>query len=773
MGSDRPDAEAPRTVTPSFGLIPLALESCAGFSIIAADVGGEITLWSEGARRLYGYDRAEIVGQPLSVLHAEADPADITAEEMFTSARRLGSWEGAAQRVRNDGTRFTARVSVTPVLDTDGHPEGYLLVSSDVTDEAMLRQELEAERHYERALFDASADAILMVDEAGIIRRANEATARTFGYDRAELVGRPVEMLLPARHRERHAETRAVFSSHPHARGMAAGLNFSGLRKDGVELLLEIRLTPHQGKTGPLVTAEMRDVTERKRIEAELDASRRETAESLTLLETLQSTAPVGFGFVDRDFRICNANARLAAFRGGRPQDMIGRTVQEAIPHLWPQIVPAYRQVIETGEPVINVEVEGEAASSPGVCSWLTSLYPVRVDGEMIGIGVVVVDVTESRRAADLRGTVMQNMAEGLFVMDGEGRLVLMNAAASRTLGWTESELIGKHVHKAILNMHADGSAYPEEDCQLMKLRSGDESVAGDDAFVAKDGRIVPVSYCASRLLDRSSEHSVVVVFHDTTEEHAERARARRALDALSWVGRLRDALDEDRLVLYAQPIIPLRGGTPRSELLLRMISRNGEIILPGTFLPAAEKHGLIGDIDRWVIKQAIVLAARGRTVQANISADSIADSGLLAEIEYQLHERGADPAHLVFELTETALMDDIDRGERFAHRLTALGCAVALDDFGTGFGSFTYLQRLPVKYLKIDAEFLRDLPTNAANQHLVKAIVNLANGFEQQTIAEGVADAQTLEFLRHYGVDYAQGFHLGRPAPIDDAPPT
>jgi EAL domain-containing protein (putative c-di-GMP-specific phosphodiesterase class I) len=304
-----------------------------------------------------------------------------------------------------------------------------------------------------------------------------------------------------------------------------------------------------------------------------------------------------------------------------------------------------------------------------------------------------------------------------------------------------------------------------------MKLGSEGAGAAGDDAFVAKDGRIIPVAYSASRLFDGASENGVVVVFHDTTEEHAERARARRALDELTWVGRIRDALDEDRLVLYEQAIIPLRGGIPKSELLLRMIGPNGQIILPGTFLPAAEKHGLIGEIDRWVIEQAIALAAGGRTVQANMSAHSIADSGLLADIERQIHELDADPAHLVFELTETALMDDIDAGERFARGLTALGCAVALDDFGTGFGSFTYLQRLPVAYLKIDVEFVHDLTTSSASQHLVKAIVNIAQGFDQQTIAEGVEDAQTLELLRDYGVDYAQGFHLGRPAPIDKPP--
>jgi EAL domain-containing protein (putative c-di-GMP-specific phosphodiesterase class I) len=121
-----------------------------------------------------------------------------------------------------------------------------------------------------------------------------------------------------------------------------------------------------------------------------------------------------------------------------------------------------------------------------------------------------------------------------------------------------------------------------------------------------------------------------------------------------------------------------------------------------------------------------------------------------------------------VFEITETALMQDVKGGEAFAHYLVKLGCRLALDDFGTGFGSFTYLKTMPVDYLKIDVEFVRNLGSNPANQHLVTAIVNLARGFGKQTIAEGVEDEATLDLLRAYGVDFAQGYHLGRPAPIE-----
>jgi EAL domain-containing protein (putative c-di-GMP-specific phosphodiesterase class I) len=260
-----------------------------------------------------------------------------------------------------------------------------------------------------------------------------------------------------------------------------------------------------------------------------------------------------------------------------------------------------------------------------------------------------------------------------------------------------------------------------------------------------------------------------VIVFRDFTEEKAERLRVKRELAAVTWVGRIREALDDDKLVLYSQPIVPLSGGQPSEELLLRMLGRDGEVVAPGAFLPVAEKYGLITEIDQWVVKQAVRLAAEGRHVSVNLSAESIVSLDLVAVIDQDMAEAGADPANLVFEITETALMRDAAKGEAFARGVVDLGCAVALDDFGTGFGTFTHVKKLPIKYLKIDIEFVRDLVGSSANQHVVKAIVNLAQGFGCQTVAEGVEDAEVLARLQDYGVDFAQGYYLGRPVPLED----
>ena len=511
------------------------------------------------------------------------------------------------------------------------------------------------------------------------------------------------------------------------------------------------------------------DIEEEQRLQDHLVESQLEAAESLTLLETLQASAPVGFGYIDRDFRILRLNHALASISGSTVSEMVGRPVADVVPDLWTQIEAAYARVLDTGEPVVNLEVTGPTASEPErIHTWISNFHPVCLRGEIVGIGIVVIDITERRRAEEFRSVVMNQMAEGLYTLDEKGELTYMNAAASRILGWTEAELLGKQIHDIIHFQHEDGTPHTEAACELLKVRTQGRNIRlEDEVFTGKDGSLRPVAISAAPLLEHSEVQGVVVVFRDITDEHSERARIKRELAALTWVGRIREAIDEDRLILYSQPIVPLRGGQASMELLLRMQGRKGEVIPPGAFLHAAEKYGLISEIDRWVVKEAVRLAADGQHVEANLSAESISTLDLLAVIEDEMHQTGANPSNLVFEITETALMSDIDKGEAFAKGLVDLGVGLALDDFGTGFGTFTYLKRIPITFLKIDIEFVRDLSVNVANQHIVKAIVNLAEGFGCQTIAEGVEDESALTVLRDFGVDYVQGFYLGRPTPM------
>jgi diguanylate cyclase (GGDEF)-like protein/PAS domain S-box-containing protein len=237
-----------------------------------------------------------------------------------------------------------------------------------------------------------------------------------------------------------------------------------------------------------------------------------------------------------------------------------------------------------------------------------------------------------------------------------------------------------------------------------------------------------------------------------------------RAAGTLTRVERIRVALAEDRFVLYGQPIIDLRSGlVAYHELLIRMRSDDGGIIAPGDFLPAAERFGLIVEIDRWVTGHALRMAIQGERVTINLPGPSIGDDQVLMLIREALAD-GLNPASVIFEITETAAMSNFEKAERFTQTLNDIGCNLALDDFGTGFGSFMYLKHLNARYLKIDSEFVRDLVSNDTDQKVVKSIVDIAHSLEKQTIAEGVEDAATLAALKDRGVDFAQGFYLGRP---------
>jgi len=266
------------------------------------------------------------------------------------------------------------------------------------------------------------------------------------------------------------------------------------------------------------------------------------------------------------------------------------------------------------------------------------------------------------------------------------------------------------------------------------------------------------------------------VVLLDAAEGAQTQMRAR-----LTWAERIRDALENDHFQLFQQPILDVRlGEVTHHELLVRLPGDSGELIPPGTFLYIAEQFGSIQAIDRWVVGQAAALIKRIHaegnpvTLSVNLSGASITDASLLDFVESELRDTGIDPHALIFEVTETAAIVNIEKARRFAERLGELGCAFALDDFGAGFGSFYYLKHLPFDYLKIDGDFIRQLPASKADQLTVKAIVQIAHGLGKKTVAEFVGDDATLRLLGRYGVDFAQGYFPGKPVAVTETwPPT
>jgi EAL domain-containing protein (putative c-di-GMP-specific phosphodiesterase class I) len=246
----------------------------------------------------------------------------------------------------------------------------------------------------------------------------------------------------------------------------------------------------------------------------------------------------------------------------------------------------------------------------------------------------------------------------------------------------------------------------------------------------------------------------------------------------VTWAERIRVAIEEERFSLVAQPIVDLVSGrATQFEVLLRMLDDQGDLILPGAFLPTAERLGLIQQIDALTVASAIrAVAAHSRgngqvepAVEINLSGASIGDPAILAMIERELDDTGLDPSRVIFEITETAAIANIAKARDFSEQLAHLGCRFALDDFGAGFGSFYYLKHVRFDVLKIDGEFVRECCSSPTDRLVIEAVVGIARGLGKQTVAEHVGDAQTVRLLRGMGVTCGQGFYLARPEPLDE----
>jgi PAS domain S-box-containing protein len=628
--------------------------------------------------------------------------------------------------------------------------------------------ELAAEHAALAAIVGSSHDAIVSIDADLRIASWNRGAEAIYGYTAEEVLGKSSDILIPldATLESRGLRERMV------AGGEVQRFETQRLHKDGTLIDVEITafaVVDAAGDTSGATTI-TRDVTTRRRAERALSAS------DERYREILDST-PDGVWRLDADGRTDYVNPRMASMLGYWPEEMIGRPLLDFMEP--GELALAEQEMAKAREQGWFAVVENRFVRKNGTECWMRVSHTALTDrdGEPTGGLAIMSDITASKaQAVELRATshflaaLAESMAEGMFAMNRAGQVTYINKSAEKLLGWTKEELGSRSIHETIHYQHQDGSSYPAMDCPLAcALNTGATVRVEDDTFTRRDGRLLPVAYSAAPIALDDDDRGIVVVFVDMSARRAQEQRRSLELETLNWVGRIRDALDEDRLVLHAQPIIDVNSREiVAHELLLRMVDRDGHIIAPSQFMPAAERFGLIEDIDRWVLSQAVALAAGGIKVHFNISGKSLGSRDLISDLEKALNETGADPRLLVCEITETALASDEDVAEAFVQELSALGCEIAIDDFGIGYGGFAYLKRLPITVLKIDVQFVRDLPENPQNQYVVKAIVTLAEAFGRQTVAEGVEHQATLQLLESYGVDFAQGFAIGRPAPID-----
>ncbi|MBN8451708.1 EAL domain-containing protein [Accumulibacter sp.] len=698
--------------------------------------------------------------------------------------------------------------------------------------ERLLRaqEEIEAQRSFLRSVIDASPHFVFVIDRDGRVRLANESLAKRFGQTPEQMVGRVQADFVsdPQLLQALRSDDAAIAACRQER--IEREIRFIG--RSGEERwfhTIKVPLKDASGAVEQLIGVSI-DVTDRKRAERRLLEAKERLQVTLDSIGDAVITTDAQ-GSIDYMNPVAESlTGWTAAEARGRPAADVFRVVHEEtrVPAKDPiQRCLQDRRIVSLPGHCVLLARDGREYDIND------SAAPIhRGDGGLLGVVLVFHNVTENRQLArqlahdathdSLTGLINRTEFERRLAravssaQDGGARHVLCyidldqfkvvndtagHAAGDELLKQINALLAGTFRESDTLaRIGGDEFALLQENCPLERghavaqaalrtIRQHSFSWEGRSYQVGASIGLVPITaetqdtaelltradvacYTAKEL-GRNRVHVYQPTDTETVQRHSE----------LLGAAGLRDALERGLFRLHYQPIVGLAGlefRIVRYEALLRVVheaapGRKGELVLPAAFIPAAERFGLMGAIDRWVIRRAFQeyaqgIGTTGATLAINLSGNSLSDESLLQFIESQLAEFSFPAERACFEITETAAIQNLRPALGVMAALKRHGCQLALDDFGSGLSSFHYLKTLPVDFLKIDGSFVKDMCSSAHDEALVAAINQMSHALGLRTIAEYVESRAIVDRLCELGVDYAQGYFFGKPAPWGEA---
>lgn len=769
--------------------------------------------------RIFGYNAQELDNIPIYQLLPTVFSKQISADGAVRAVPDPRYLDGELHEItatRKNNEKFVATVLIKEAVQDSGEFV-YIVRVRDITQRRRVENDLKTREQHLKILLETTKAGLLTIDQNGLIRAHNNNTARMFGFENNKLIDFPIYQVLPQ-----------VFSQDEDKDGASAPiLNplFMDEKMHETEVrpknnpifpaTIMVRKTMLDGKPAHIVR--IRDVTDKKATEAKLHSRQQR-------LETILNNAAEGIIVFDERGVIESFNRAAEKLFGYEEKDVVGQTISLLIPPDLRDRREGYLDHFMRAEIKRLLGHEGEVIGrhkDGAKFHMALKVSAMTIDGKQLYTGLVA-DISERKAMVEH----LKNMAEhdGLTGLYNRGYLqaeLERVVERSKRTGGQDCALLYidldnfKYVNDTI--GHAAGDRVLVEVAAILNKRArksdliarlgGDEFAvllyntnAAQAAQVADSFREQMSNYVFKEGAERvdigcsigvspinattksagESMSQADIACHLAKRAGRNRIHVFKAADEtgltsmsldMGWSRRIREAIKQDRFALACQPIINVASGIIDSyEVLIRMLDDNDELIMPSGFLPAAERFGLISDIDKWVIVNAIDTLTEQRKVlpnlryAINLSGQTLSDSAVADLILAKLHATGLDPLALTFEVTETVAIADMKTAESFLARLQAIGCETALDDFGAGFSSFAYLRDLPVDCVKIDGRFVKNLAKNPVDQAMVKAMNEIAHALGKKTVAEFVENAESLALLEKYGVDYAQGYHLGRP---------
>ena len=435
--ADRPAAQESQ---PSAGLpegdrlFRLLVQALPDHAISMLDPNGYIVSWNDGAERIKGYEAGEIIGQHFSVFHTDEDRAAGAPERALQVARDEGHHETEGWRVRKDGIRFWASMALHAIHDNAGTVIGFAKVTRDITEQ----KQAQARDARFRQMVEASLSAMVLTAPSGVIETVNAQAERMFGYSRTEMVGRPIEMLVPERFRRHHPALRNSYSHHPEARPMGAGRDLFALRKDGSEFPVEIGLNPIETEDGPMVLSAIVDISQRKRLEERF--------------RRVVEAAPNAMVMIGAEGRIEMVNAQAEHMFGYRRQEMVGQTVEMLVPERFRSDHPALRKSF-FGDPKARPMGAGRdlfgLRKSGDEFPVEIGLNPIETDDGPMVLSAIV-DISTRRRLEERFRRVVEAAPNAMVMVGSEGRIEMVNAQAEELFGHARAEMLGQPVEMLV-----------------------------------------------------------------------------------------------------------------------------------------------------------------------------------------------------------------------------------------------------------------------------------------------------------------------------------
>jgi diguanylate cyclase (GGDEF)-like protein/PAS domain S-box-containing protein len=800
-------------------LFALHIAGVEDYAILILDTKGLVTTWNAGAQRVKGYASEEIIGRHFSVFYPPEDVASGKPERELAVAAAEGRLEDEGWRVRRDGTRFWANVVITALRDSAGTLRGYGKITRDLTERRDAELALRASEERFRLIVEAVEDyAIFMLDATGHVATWNAGALRLKGYSPEDILGRHFSVFYPPDDVAAGKPERELAVADAAGRSEDEGWR---VRRDGTWFWANVVITALRGPDGTLrgYTKVTRDLTERRGADLAVRISEER-------FRRFFDEAQIGMLIVSLDGHLQRANDAFAAIVGYEKGSLTGKQAR-SITH--PEDLAAEaamgRAMLAGSETSRVYEKRFVHAAGHPVWSSIHLTLIRDADARPSHYIAQVQDITERRS--------YERQLE--YLADHDPLTGLLNRRAfHRELHGHLARVARYGAKGAVLMIDLDNFKYYNDtqghnagDQLIVRVARGLQSriresdvlarIGGDEcAVLLPDGDETGTTIAAEALLEivrheamppviggnkrvtasigiarfDDGAHLTVedimvnadLAMYDAKEAGGDRwARYRTSnrdrpaiATRIKWAEQINCALANDGFELHAEPIVRLTGGeATQFELLLRMHNGEGGLIPPGSFMEAAERLGLMADIDLWVAGRAIEMLAEQRALgrqlrfHVNLSGRTLGDDRLINLVRRQLHATAVSADQLVFEVTETSAIANIGEAVRFVKRLSDLGCRLAIDDFGSGFGSFYYLKHLPFDYLKIDGEFVKNCAENETDRFVIAAIVQLARGMGKITIGEFVASQETANALRDLGVDYGQGFFVGRAAPL------